>query len=205
MIFYRLAGVDGNAGTVAAFYYKNFREAPLPSRDALSAPTQDIRFTVGEFDKQAYAFAVGMLEGLGLRAGTKVGVWMTGSSVEQLVITYAAAMLGVTVVSIDPAVSFAGVKALIESEGLRTLFVSPRFDGQDRLGALHAEFAEEILPAAHETVGIYNPFMSKRFPHFKHIVCTSQEYVEGVIRFKDLPVYGASESRTGLARALACA
>ena len=187
-------GVDPAAGTVAAFYYKNFRDVDLPSRDALTAPSQDLRFTTGEFDKQVYAFAVGFLEGLGLRAGDKVGVWMTGASVEQLVISYAAAMVGVGVVSIDPRVSFAGVKAVIASEQLRTLFLSPRHNAEDRLGALQNEFAHELGPAAQDTIGIYNILASKRFRSLKHIVCTSQDYVEGVLRFKDLPVYGKGEN-----------
>jgi len=156
------------------------------------APSQDLRFTVGEFDKQAYGFARGMLEGLGLRKGHKIGTWMTGE-VEQLVVAYAAGMLGVEVVAIDPRVGFAGVKAVVAAESLRTLFMSPRWGAEDRLGALHAEFAEEIVPAAALNPAIYDTFRSKRFRAFKHIVCTSQEFVEGVVRFKDLPVYGNSE------------
>ncbi len=156
------------------------------------APAQDLRFTVGEFDKQAYAFARGMLEGLGLKRDSVIATWMT-SEVEQLVVAYAAGLLGVRVVAIDPAVGFAGVKAVLAAECVRTLVLSPRFGAEDRLGALHAEFAEEILPAVVGNPGILDLFKSKRFRALKHIVCTSQEFVEGVTRFKDLPVYGNSE------------
>ena len=186
--------MDASAGTVASFYYKNIRGAELPSRDHMVAPSQDLRFTVGEFDKQAYGFAVGMLEGLGLKKGHKIGTWMTGE-VEQLVVAYAAGLLGIQVVAIDPRVSFAGVKAVLASESLRTLIMSPRWGSEDRLGALHDEFAEEILPAAEGNPAIYNIFRSKRFRALKHIVCTSQEFVEGVVRFRDLPVYGNSASQ----------
>ncbi len=44
------AAVDANAGTFAAFYYKNIREFDTPTKDHMVAFGQDEKFTVGGFD-----------------------------------------------------------------------------------------------------------------------------------------------------------
>ncbi len=44
------AAVDANAGTFAAFYYKNIREFDTPTKDHMVAFGQDEKFTVGAFD-----------------------------------------------------------------------------------------------------------------------------------------------------------
>jgi len=185
--------VDPSAGTLGAFYYSHIRNAAFPSRDHVSAPGQDEKFTVAEFDRQAYAYAVGMLEGLGLKAGHKLATWMT-NELEHVVVQYAAGLLGLTVVVVDPAVSFDGLLTVLKEEGVRTLFMSPRYAGEDRLGALGTVFEPEIMPNHQNTFGV-ETFDSKRLRMFKHIVCTSKEFKEGVLRFRDLPVYGASEKR----------
>jgi hypothetical protein len=184
------AAVNHNAGTLASFYYKHVREADLETRDALVAPAQDLKFTLAALDKQVYGFAVGMLEGLGLKKGHKIAVWME-SEVELLVVRYAAGLLGFQVVSCDPAMGFDELLPVLHAERIRTLFMSPRYKGEDRAGELHTVFEEEIRPYGQRPG--YHPFTSKRFRDLKHIVCTSSETMEGVVRFRDLPVYGDSE------------
>ena len=185
-----LAAVDPRAGTLAAFYYGHIREAAIPTRDHVVAPGQDERFNVSQFDTHVYAYAVGMLEGLGLKRGHRVGIWMT-NELESLVIQYAAGLLGIAVVAIDPAVGFQGVLRIVGDEQLRTLIVSPRFGGVDRVPQLVDVFEQEILPVT-ATPG-YENFDSKRFRALKQIVCTSREHTDGITRLRDLPVFGTGE------------
>jgi hypothetical protein len=42
------AAVDLEAGTVAAWYYKNIRGFDTPTKDAVVAPAQDIKLNVGD-------------------------------------------------------------------------------------------------------------------------------------------------------------
>ena len=188
--------MDVSAQTFAALYYGRVLTQE-PSKDAVVAVDsagEDVRFTVSQFNKQVVAYALGMLEGLGLKKGSRVGLWMTGES-EHATLRCAAGLLGVEVVVIDPAVSFAGVRAVIAGECLHALVLSPRHGSEDRHGALRAEFAHELAPIPEGSYG-YSALESKRFRSLKHIVCSSLEHddavgpLQGVIRMADLPVYG---------------
>jgi acyl-CoA synthetase (AMP-forming)/AMP-acid ligase II len=58
--------------------------------------------------RQVYAYAQGLLEGLGVKRGSKVAAWM-GNEVEHVVLQYAAALVGAAVVEIDPKLGFDAV------------------------------------------------------------------------------------------------
>jgi hypothetical protein len=182
--------VDPSAGTLASLYYRTIRDAPQPTRDALVAPDQDVKLTLGQYDKQVYAYAVGMLEGLSLKKGMSVGTWMTGE-LEHAVVQWALGLLGVRAVVIDPAVGFEGVRSVVAAEQLHALILSPRVGGVDRFGALPHEFLPELRPTMAEYG--YHALEGKRFRSLRHIVCTSYEQQSsGVVRFRDLVKYGLS-------------
>lgn len=146
--------------------------------------------TAEQFDRQVYAYALGMLEAWGLKQGHKIGVWCT-NELESVVAQYAAALIGIEVIVMDPVLSFAAVKQLINAEGIRALIISPRFGGEDR----HTELAKQFKPELEYTAlsAGYSPLASKRFRSLKYLACTGKEFVDGVMRFNELPVYGASE------------
>jgi hypothetical protein len=101
------AAVDLEAGTVAAWYYKNIRGFDTPTKDAVVAPAQDIKLNVGDFDvscppvqgwlsiyiaqsyirndlqKHVYAYACGFLDALDIRRGDKVVVY-AGNELENV-------------------------------------------------------------------------------------------------------------------------
>ena len=137
--------------------------------------------------RQVYAYALGLLDGLGLRKGDKVAVWMT-DELEHLVVRYAAALVGATAVEIDPRLGMEHVLAILAREECRALFASPRFGGQDRLAELARAFAAELAPAVAEGGAL--PLASKRLRSLKFLVCASAEFAEGVVRLRDLPVFG---------------
>ena len=143
---------------------------------------------VSALQRQVYAYALGLLDSLGLRKGSSVAVWMT-DELEHLVVRYAAALVGAAVVEIDPRLAAADILAILAREECRALFASPRFGGQDRLAELGRVFAAELAPAVAE--GGVLPLQSKRLRSLKFLVCSSAEFEEGVLRFRDLPVYGA--------------
>lgn len=198
-----ITAVDLSAKTLASLYYGSVLTQE-PTKDLIvgvDSSSTDQKFTVGDFNKQVVGYAVGMLEGLGLKRGCKVGVWMTGE-LEHVVVRLAAGLLGVEVVVIDPAVGFEGAKGLVASEGLHALILSPRFASQDRHAALRTQFDHELGPNQDGqltgTHGIF-PLTSKRFRTLKYLVCTSTEFADeagplyGVVRFANLPVYGPCE------------
>jgi acyl-CoA synthetase (AMP-forming)/AMP-acid ligase II len=179
--------VNVDAGTLAAFYYKHVRQFETPTKDFVLAYGQDEKFTVEQFDKQVYGYAVGILEGLGVKKGTKVATWMT-SELEHLVIQLAAGLIGAEVVVLDPALNFDAVLKVLGTESVRVLFMSPRVGAENRAAKLHEVFAEELDVFNYEWG--YEPYNSKRFRSFKYIVQSGSEEVDGVVNLSDLPVYG---------------
>lgn len=172
---------------MASFYYQNIRDAEIPTKDHVVSDDQDIKFSVKQWDRQVYAYAVGMLESLGLKKGSTIATWM-GNELESVVVRYAAGLLGVNVVSVDPSLDWDDVKEIIGKEDVRTLIISPRHGSINRFGQVSEQFAEELKPVT-KYAG-YEPFNSKRFRSLKQIVCTSLEFEDGVMRFRDLPIYG---------------
>jgi acyl-CoA synthetase (AMP-forming)/AMP-acid ligase II len=108
--------------------------------------------------------------------------------VEHLVVRYAAALIGVTVVEVDPSISSESLLAILKNEECRVLFASPRYAGQNRLEELGKVFATELSPALKE--GSNLPIQSKRLRNLKFLVCSSVEFEDGILRFCDLPVFG---------------
>lgn len=181
--------VDLSAGTMAAMYYKNVRAYDFPHRDHLVASQQDVKLTVGQFDRKVYAYAKGLFDGLGLKAGDKVALWMTNES-DNVVLQLACSLLGVTTVNIDVSLGFDAVLRILEAEGARALVLSPRYGSEMRADQLSTVFAPELHVFDFQ-VG-YMPYSSKRLRLFKFLVSTGTEAIPGVVRLCDLPVDGAS-------------
>ncbi len=135
-----------------------------------------------------YAYARGLLESFGLKQGSVLAALVVGD-LEALVLQYAAAMLGARLVLIDPKTSVEAALAVANAEGAKVLFFSPRVGSEDRTAAVKAALAPELQPlAAHAG---YQPFASKRFRSLKYVVTTGTEFDDNIMRFKDIPVYGA--------------
>lgn len=182
--------MDASAGTVAAFYYRAVREFDTPTKDCLAAPGQDEKFTHAGLDKHVYAYAVGLVDALGVTAGSKVAVWM-GNEVESLALQYAVAMVGATAVAIDAGVGMQDVLRIVGEEGVRVLVLAPRHGSEDRAAKLREAFAPELDYFNFESGT--EPLRSKRFRALKFLVTTGGEAPDGVVRLRDIPVYGNSE------------
>jgi fatty-acyl-CoA synthase len=167
------------------------RRSPPRARQLTPLSPLSLSLSSARAQRQVYAYALGLLDGLGLRKGDKVAVWMT-DELEHLVVRYAAALVGATAVEIDPRLGMEHVLAILAREECRALFASPRFGGQDRLAELARAFAAELAPAVAEGGAL--PLASKRLRSLKFLVCASAEFAEGVVRLRDLPVFGSDGS-----------
>jgi acyl-CoA synthetase (AMP-forming)/AMP-acid ligase II len=181
--------VNPDAGTLAAFYYKAVRDFELPTKDCLAAPGQDEKFSHVGFDRHVYAYAVGLIDALGVKKGSKIGLWL-GNEVESLVLQYAAALIGAQSVTIDPAASWEAVLQTVADEWLRVLVVPARAGTENRGAKLAEAFAEELDYAKFEAGT--EPLRSKRFRGLKWLVSTGGDAPDGVVRLRDVPVYGNS-------------
>ena len=187
----RIAEMDLDAGTLAAFYYRAVREYDLPSKDCVVAPGQDEKMTHASLDKHAYAYALGLADALGVKRGSKVALWLQPGDLEGAVLQYAITLAGGVTVCIDARAGFDAVLRILGEEAVRVLVLSPRFGAEDRAAALSTVFAAELAAAAVE--GGTEPLLSKRFRQLKFLVTTGGDAVSGVVRLKDVPVYGVGE------------
>jgi acyl-coenzyme A synthetase/AMP-(fatty) acid ligase len=190
----RPAEIDLSAGTVAAFYYKAVREYELPTKDLVIALGQDEKMTHGGFDKQVYAYALGLADALGVTKGSRVALWTGAGELETVVLQYALALVGATAIMLDQALGLDAVLRVLREESVRVLVASPRFGAEDRSAQLAEAFAPELLPAVVE--GGTEPLRSKRFRDLKFLVTTGGDAPDGVVRLKDVPVYGVGEGGT---------
>ena len=184
--------MDPSAGTVAAFYYAAVREFDVPTKDCLTAPAQDEKFTHGGLDRHVYAYAVGLIDVLGVKAGYKVALWL-GNDVESIVLQYACALVGATAVTLDPALPWEAVLRTVGEQGVHALVVPGRVGAESRTQQLTEHFAPELAYFA--TQSGTEPLRSKRFRSLKYLVSTAGEVPAGVLRMRDVPVYGNSEWR----------
>ena len=182
--------VDVDAGTLAAFYYRAVREFDTPTKDCVVAGAQDEKMNHGQFDKQVYAYAVGLIDALGVQPGSKVALWMN-NDLESAVLQYAVTLVGAVAVLVDVRCDFDAVLKVVGEEGVRVLIMAPRHGLENRAAKLHDVFADELAWAKQEAG--YEPLHSKRFRSLKFIVSTGGEAVDGVVRLKDVPVYGTGE------------
>ena len=128
-----------------------------------------------QFDKQVYGYARGMLEGFGLKLGHVIGIYM-GNELENFILQYAASLIGIKAVVIDPSIAPSDMQTIISKENVRVLFVSTRYNNESRISTLHSLFQPE-LDAAGYNWG-YNPIASKRFRSLKYIVHPEDEEID---------------------------
>lgn len=172
---------------MASFYYKNIRDFETPTKDFFLAVQQNEKFNISKFDAHVYAYAKGLLDGFGVKKGTKIALWMT-DELENVVMQYACALAGATAVVIDPTLDVNAVQSIVADEEVRLLWVSPRYGQQVRHTQIKEAFAQELEEYEYEWG--YFPINSKRFRSLKFIVSTGTESTEGIVRMKDTPVYG---------------
>ncbi len=89
-------------------YKKSYMSYFIPFHSTPSFTFAYYSFLQQHKQRQVYAYALGFLEGLGLKKGEKIAVWMT-NELEHVVVNYAAALTGITTIEIDPKIGFDGV------------------------------------------------------------------------------------------------
>jgi fatty-acyl-CoA synthase len=93
----------------------------LPDHEALVVPHQRKRFTFSELIAEVERVARG-LAGLGLRAGDRVGIWVTNCA-EWIFLQLACAQTGVVLVNINPAYRSEDLGYVLRKSGMKVLFL----------------------------------------------------------------------------------
>jgi fatty-acyl-CoA synthase len=107
--------------------------ASLPAERAAQAPDRlyavfpDDRVTFGELDARITAMARRLLAA-GVQRGDRVGLLLSGGSVDFIALLFAAAKVGGIAVSINARYKAAELRYVAEHAGLRVLIADPRYD-----------------------------------------------------------------------------
>jgi hypothetical protein len=124
------------------------------------------------------------------RACLSFGAVSRNESSMQLVIQFASALAGATVIVVDPLAEVSALVSIVAAENAKALFFSPRFNGDARVSKIQEAFREELEPFTCGARVGYEPIASKRLLSLRWIVQTGFDPIEGIVRLKDLPVYG---------------
>ncbi len=114
------------------------------SRTAIVSRHQNVRMTYAELNEKAYALASGFL-GLGLRPGDRIGMW--GATCWEWVVTqFAAAKIGLILVTVNTAYRKAEVEYALNKVGCKSIVLMAGHRGADYAGMLEELTAEKKLP-----------------------------------------------------------
>lgn len=158
-------------------------------RDALIMRHQDIRMSYSELNAAVDQLAAGLMT-LGLEVGDRIGIWAP-NRVEWVLTQFATAKLGLILVNINPAYRIAELEYALNQVECRAIVIADQFKSSDYVAMLN-----EIAPE----LGQSEPgdLDAARLPHLKHVICTADKPVPGMLRFADINDAGTPDLKSRL-------
>lgn len=150
-------------------------------RVALADQQHGVRLTYRELARQVNAFA-GALARLGAAPGDRIGLWAPNRA-EWLVVQYAAAKLGLVLVSINPAYRASELEFALNKVGCKILVTAERLRSQDYLAIL-GEIAPEIAESRPGELA------SARLPDLKTLIHLGKNPVPGYFSYDEMLASG---------------
>jgi fatty-acyl-CoA synthase len=164
--------------------------ASWPERPALVDCGQNVRMSWRELHARTEHLALGLL-GLGLRRGDRIGIWSL-NRYEWTLTQFAAAKLGLVLVTINPAYRVSELEYVLEDSGCAALVVAPAFKTSDYLGMVQS-LLPEMASAADGII------LSARLPALRHVIQLGPGPVQGAIGFGEVEARGGGSDRAKLA------
>jgi fatty-acyl-CoA synthase len=182
--------VDGQTiGNVLSVTAERFHD-----RDAMVFCQPGVRMTWGEFDEAVNEAARGLLA-LGFRHGDHFGVWSTNWP-EWVLLQFAAARIGVVLVTINPAYRPAELAYAVRQSNIRGLALIDRFKTTD-YDAILTDICPEVASVRDEIL------RSPQFPRLQTLVRMRGADHPGMISWQTLCQVGQSISNETLRQAAA--
>lgn len=154
-------------------------------RPAVGVPSQGVRWNYAQLGQRVDAL-VAALRGLGLVKGDRIGLWAPNRA-EWPVVQFAAAKLGLVLVSINPAYRAHELEYALNKVGCSALVTATKLKSTDCIAILR-ELAPELdsaLPGA---------LASARLPTLRTLVHLGEEVIPGFYRYADLFEPGGSHA-----------
>ncbi|MGH7025314.1 MAG: AMP-binding protein [Caulobacteraceae bacterium] len=130
-------------------------------RPALISPPQGVRWTWRELSRRADALAGGLLA-LGLAPGDRIGIWSPNCA-EWVLTQFAAARVGLILVTINPAYRRSEVAYTLNKVGVKALVAAESYKTSDYAGMIE-DLAPEIAAAPE------GPLAAEALPNLKRLI-----------------------------------
>jgi fatty-acyl-CoA synthase len=153
------------------------------SREALIFPESNTRLTYHQFHAAVNDAAKGLLA-LGIKPGEHVGIWSTNIP-QWMVLQYAAASMGVVLVTINPAYRPFELSYTITQSDLVALFLTDQFKSSN-----YYSIFSEICPSIASAHG--GAVQSSDFPKLRHVVAFKPNAPTGFLAWNDMLAAGKS-------------
>lgn len=146
-------------------------------QDAVVFLQQNHRLSYRELQRTVQTVAGNLLR-LGLSPGDRLGIWAP-NRLEWILTQFAAAQIGVILVTINPAYRVIELESVLNKTGVKALVTADRFKNSNYIDLLDDLAPEIKLCSPGET-------RSKRLPRLTHVIHLSDQLLPGMYCFSDL-------------------
>jgi len=145
-----------------------------PDNEALVACHQDVRLTYAELN-QAVTNVAGNLLQLGVKKGSRIGIWSPNNS-QWVLIQLASARIGAVLVTINPAYRVSELEYVLNKVSCETLVLADKFKSSNYLSML-LELAPEIADSKP------GELHAAKLPTLRNVIQLGQSEVPGMFHF----------------------
>ena len=153
-----------------------------PDHEFMIYPDRGLRFSYKEFDERVDFFAMGLLA-IGVRKGSKVGVWAKNVP-DWMTLMFATAKIGAVLVTVNTNYKAAELEYIMKNADIHTMCMVNGYRDSDYVQILYDLVPElKTLPRGH--------LHSERFPELRNVVYIGQEKQRGMYNTSELMTLGS--------------
>ena len=153
-----------------------------PDHEFMIYPDRGLRFSYKEFDERVDIFAKGLLA-IGVRKGSKVGVWAKNVP-DWMTLMFATAKIGAVLVTVNTNYKAAELEYIMKNADIHTMCMVNGYRDSDYVQILYDLVPElKTLPRGH--------LHSERFPELRNVVYIGQEKQRGMYNTSELMTLGS--------------
>lgn len=163
-----------------------------PDHEFMIYPDRGLRFSYKEFDERVDIFAKGLLA-IGVRKGSKVGVWAKNVP-DWMTLMFATAKIGAVLVTVNTNYKAAELEYIMKNADIHTMCMVNGYRDSDYVQILY-----DLVPELKTTQR--GKLRSEKFPELRNVVYIGQEKLRGMYNTSELMKLGTLVGDDELERA----
>ncbi len=166
--------------------------AASPDKEFIVYSDRNLRFTYSEYNLRVDQLAKGLMA-VGVKKGSKVGVWATNVP-DWLTFTFAAAKIGAILVTINTEYKLHELEYLVKQADIDTLCIIDGHKDSD-----YVQIVNELVPELKSSQR--GELKAEKFPELRNVVFIGQEKHRGMFNTQELLLLGQHIDDTELRKA----